>query len=136
MHHIWLCIWLVFLGGASLWAIPPQETPMSKPLEINIEQAEHQATVKAGEALVLHIPSQPSTGYGWRVAESPTAEDMTDCRRTAEGGVSGLLGGWQKEEWRLQFARAGEYRVKFAYCRPWEADQPPARSFTLVVRVE
>ncbi len=92
---------------------------------------------RAGEPLSLDLPSNPSTGYGWSLAESG------DVPFTAESafippppsGPRPTVGRGGTERWTFIFPSPGFYSLRLVYARPWEQERPPARTQVVVVTV-
>jgi len=86
-----------------------------------------------GETLSLHLPENRSTGYRWTISSAgePAIVVLSDTYEAVPGppGRPGV------HVWQLRAVRLGEGRFELAYRRPWEGEQPPARSFSLVLRV-
>lgn len=93
---------------------------------------------KVGEEFVIVLDSNPTTGYGWRIA-GKLDESMIKVveighqRAKADPGLVGMGG---KDVWTLQGLREGETAVPFEYVRPWEKDVPPVKKviFTIMIR--
>lgn len=99
---------------------------MDKPDEISVpmtgvETAE--VGCRVGDAVVVTLETNPSTGYGWNVSinynklvvlESRTIKSKTDKSREQ------LLGAPVEEEFVLRCVNDGLAEIVFKYARPWE----------------
>lgn len=92
--------------------------------------------VPSGDVLRVDLTSNPTTGYRWQVDQLPAGlavEGESIFVRDPNGGPAG---GGGIEQWR--FAAAGgptEGTLRMSYRRPWERDQPPARTYVVEVRI-
>lgn len=85
----------------------------------------------AGDALVVRLPGNPTTGYRWSVVRLPASLRLVRAayhppaqRRLGQGGT-----------YVFRFAvRFGHGTIRLGYSRPWETTKPPLRTFTLTVR--
>lgn len=82
-----------------------------------------------GERVIVRLPSNPTTGYGWSVARNATAvlRPAGDARFEASGNARPGAGGYQIFEFRV--AAAGASSLALVYGRPFEKEQPPARTW-------
>lgn len=94
--------------------------------------------ILAGQRLVVRLPSNPSTGYGWRLADIDRAvlrqegepDYQPDPTREPAPGSGGTA------VWDFVGNAAGVTVLKLEYARPWEHGMEPAEVFTLTVKVE
>lgn len=92
-------------------------------------------TLDRGDLLVVRLPSNPSTGYAWKVAggvdrmlalAGRAYVPPTDATRVGAPGTAIL---------RFRAATPGSARLRLVYVRPWEKSVAPQRTFTLRVTV-
>ena len=94
--------------------------------------------VTPGRKFSVRIASNPTTGYGWQLAQSPDqavavlvtniyVQEPTDNLRVGVGG---------HEVWTFQATGQGQTAIALQYLRPWEKDVPPIRTnvFTVIVK--
>ena len=123
---------LVPLSFALLSACAQQPT---QPVELDAE-SECPTRLQVGQALTLSLPSNPSTGYRWRVEKSassvlrslgpeiysaPEEEDVV-----GNAGVS---------TWRFVASSTGDAQLLLVYQQPWAADVAPVQTFDCKVIV-
>ncbi|MBV4490172.1 protease inhibitor I42 family protein [Pseudomonas oryzicola] len=123
---------LVPLSFALLSACAQQPT---QPIELDAE-SECPTRLQVGQTLTLTLPSNPSTGYRWRV-ENPAANVLRSLgpevySAPEEEDVVGSAG---VSTWRYQANRAGEAQLVLVYQQPWAADVAPVQSFDCKVIV-
>jgi inhibitor of cysteine peptidase len=86
--------------------------------------------VPAGNLVVLALPANPSTGYGWEIDSSDATAlsaaqpefQMGDSTGSsaAVAAASLIVGAPQTEILRFSALRAGQTAIKLSYRRPWE----------------
>lgn len=134
------------LSSSALSGAPPPEPPA--PIEIDIDAGDDGRRVELheGEALVVSLESNPSTGYGWELDQAQLSiESLPVLRQTGSeyqarqvlrsssaDPVQPLLGAPMTQVLRFEAVRAGETSLKLVYRRPWE-EVPPLDSFSLEV---
>lgn len=85
--------------------------------------------VKKGNEIVLNLPSNHSTGFEWKLADSLNndfiklisrnyQEESTDTKNVAKAGI---------ELWQFKAIKKGKTRIRFNYIREWEANTPAAQ---------
>lgn len=100
-----------------------------------VDEDDDQATVTlcAGERLMIALPGNPTTGYGWEIDDEPLMlyrADGLDYRPS-----SGRIGSGGTFFFRYEAAKSGTGRLELAYRRAWEA-VPPQQTFSIFVTVE
>jgi predicted secreted protein len=134
------------LSSSALSGAPPQEPPA--PTEITLDAGDNgrRVQLQEGDALIISLESNPSTGYGWELDQAQLSiESLPVLRQTgseyqarqvlgssaADAGQP-LLGAPMTQVLRFEAVRAGETSLHLVYRRPWE-DVPPLDSFSLEV---
>ncbi|WGV21610.1 protease inhibitor I42 family protein [Pseudomonas putida] len=124
---------LVPLSFALLSACAQQPT---QPVALDAE-SECPTRLQVGQALILTLPSNPSTGYRWRV-ENPAANVLQSLgpevySAPEEENVVGSAG---VSTWRYQASSTGDGQLVLVYQQPWAADVAPVQTFDcrIVVR--
>ena len=97
-----------------------------------------QIQLKPGQALLVRLESNITTGYSWAIASL----DGDALRSSGEpeyeapaGGTNQRVGAGGSQVFRFQAASAGTATLQLAYRRPWEKDTPPVRTYHLTVVV-
>jgi inhibitor of cysteine peptidase len=90
--------------------------------------------VAVGRTFEICLRENPTTGYRWRrdAEGAPVAALIGDGFEADDGppGAGGV------HRWLFRAEQPGAVTLAFSYRRPWEKDEAPARTFTVVVRVE
>jgi inhibitor of cysteine peptidase len=92
-------------------------------------------TVKPGETFTITLTGNPTTGYGWQMADLNTAvlkilsepSYKPDTLMTGSGGTY---------VYKFEAVGAGTATIKFNYLRAWEKNKLPYKTFTITVAVE
>ena len=154
-----LCILALFLtvlmvalalSSSALSSSPPPEPPPPTEIRLGAEDHGRRVQLREGEALVISLEANPSTGYAWQVDrgplaaqsqsilvqtgesfETPSAQGSTDVEPSATMPL--MLGAPEIQTLRFQAAQAGETRLRLVYRRSWEEDVPPTQEFSLSV---
>ncbi|MBF8672765.1 protease inhibitor I42 family protein [Pseudomonas putida] len=124
---------LVPLSFALLSACAQKPT---QPVALDAE-SECPTRLQVGQTLTLTLPSNPSTGYRWRV-EKPAANVLQSLgpevySAPEEENVVGSAG---VSTWRYQASSPGDGQLVLVYQQPWAADVAPVQTFDcrIVVR--
>lgn len=90
-------------------------------------------TVSQGTQLMIQLPANPSTGYGWQATISdPSVLKESDAVFKPSSGALGADGVYTV--W-YQAVGSGRSDLRLAYQRSWEAGVPPIQVFEAVVVV-
>jgi inhibitor of cysteine peptidase len=90
--------------------------------------------LERGDVLVVRLPSNPSTGYGWAVC-SGAGRVLRAAGRAYVPPQTGLVGAPGTAVLRFRAAAAGKSVLRLTYRRSWEQSAPPARTFVLRVTI-
>ncbi|MGC9336403.1 MAG: protease inhibitor I42 family protein [Anaerolineae bacterium] len=96
-----------------------------------------QVVLQEGQALVVTLDANPSTGYRWDVAEPEDAVLSLVGEPEFESGAEGqgdLVGAPGMQTLRFEAKDRGKTTLTLVYHRPWETDVEPLE--TLMVEVE
>ena len=123
---------LVPLSFALLSACAQQPT---QPVALDAE-SECPTRLQVGQTLTLTLPSNPSTGYRWRV-EDPAANVLQSLgpevyNAPEEEDVVGSAG---VSTWRYQANSVGTSQLVLVYQQPWATDVAPVQIFECKVIV-
>lgn len=92
--------------------------------------------LSTGQTLVISLPSNPTTGFRWLVADAAPGVLRSlgpEVYTTPED--AGLVGSAGQSTWRYQAQLTGNGRLLMHYQRPWEIDVAPAKTIDCQIRV-
>lgn len=124
--------------GAALLGILLAGCAPGNAVKIGNDANGQKISIKPNQTLAIRLESNPTTGYGWEVAEcdeailKPLGEAEYEQAKPNQNLVGG--GGWQTFQFRPE--KTGQTRVKLIYHRPWEKDVEPLQTFEVQVSVE
>ena len=126
---------LIVLAEHLFEGIPPVELE-----EVNVDEEDDgsQVELEQGQILVVTLESNPTTGYGWEVAEIQESilEQLGDAEfKQSETGEPPLVGAGGWEIFRFKAISAGQMTLKLGYRRPWEEGVEPIDTFSIDVVV-
>lgn len=118
-----------------LGACSSKKAPPPAPLSVTDANSGGAVALARNQQLVVRLPSNPTTGYRWSLAQQSTAVLEPEGAPTYEKGA-GDAGAGGTEIWRFAPTQAGEGTLRLEYRRLWEADAAPARvvSYKVTVR--
>ena len=115
----------------------------TRPVTHTVTQADNGTTVNlsTGDYLVVHLESNPSTGYSWQTPElnswviAPTKRPSFSPSNATNAEGQKLMGaaGTFTQEYRA--VGPGTATLKLSYMRPWETNAEPGKTFDLTVVV-
>ncbi len=124
---------LVPLSFALLSACAQQST---QPVALDAE-SECPTQLQVGQTLTLTLPSNPSTGYRWRV-NNPAANVLQSLGPEVYSAPDAeeLIGNAGISTWRFTAKAAGEGRLLIVYQQPWATQVPPVQTFDCRIKVK
>jgi inhibitor of cysteine peptidase len=99
------------------------------------EKAPWRIEAKVGQDFVIALPSNPSTGYKWRLAR-PLPSMLKLQRKRYIPDKPRKIGSGGTEKWAFKSVRSGKVTIMFECVQPWDKKSPPAmrRSFSIVAK--
>jgi inhibitor of cysteine peptidase len=132
--------WVSILIAAAMAALPfaacaSKKAPPPAPLNVTDANSGDSVALARNQQLVVRLPSNPTTGYRWALAQQSTPVLEPEGAPTHEKGA-GAEGASGTKTWRFAPTQAGEGTLRLEYRRLWEADTAPARvvSYKVTVR--
>ncbi|HEX4022340.1 MAG TPA: protease inhibitor I42 family protein [Acidobacteriaceae bacterium] len=89
--------------------------------------------LNVGDTLRVILNSNPSTGYGWQVANN--ANPLLQAAGSKNTPAEGKMGASGKQTLTFTAKAAGHDHLLLHYSRAWEKNTPPARSYSLDVTI-
>jgi predicted secreted protein len=103
---------------------------------ITADDAGQRVVVEVGQALVVKLDGNRSTGYRWTRSSSEGGVLLSLGGADAfhePAGAERALGASRDESWWFAVASPGSQQLTFQYRRPWESDAPSARRVAYVI---
>jgi inhibitor of cysteine peptidase len=131
-----MAVAVVIAAGYGL--IKKSEKPPPQPVTVSAAQSGTSVELAAGQALLVRLPSNPTTGYRWVYVEPKDAVLRVDGPSAFEAAQSAAntAGAGGTEIWKLAPLKAGQQQLRFEYRRPWEQDVAPSQVATYAVTVK
>ena len=89
-------------------------------------------SMKGGEAILVALDENPTTGYSWNVTASPGLKIVEDKYIAPQPGLMGAGGAHQ---WQIHATGTGTMQFDAVYKRPWEATTGNESTFHLTINV-
>lgn len=133
------------LAGAMAACTPAEDkglpAPVPKDVARTVTGADAGTTVDvaAGSTFAVALVGVPTAGYLWAPATVPA---FLSAAGTAGGPTSkaqlepGFAGGNHWEVFLMQVTGPGEGPLVFEQRRPWETNEPPSDTFSVVIRAK
>ncbi len=109
------------------------------PLTVTDKDSGNALELVQGQKLIVRLPSNPSTGYAWSVADVSnkvlTADGSPAFEQDPAGGGQPPVGAGGTEIWTFSSTSAGQQDLRLEYSRSWETGVAPAQSVSYRVTV-
>ena len=113
----------------------PQRLVVIAPVDDS--SASEEVEIAAAGSLVVHLDSNPTTGFKWELAgisDQAVLEQKGEAEFVPpEEAIPGAGG---KEIWTFEALKAGTATVYLEYSRPWEGGEKAEWTYTLTVTVK
>lgn len=111
--------------------------PKSANASVTLSDKDNHGTVDltTGELLIVQLPANPSTGYAWTVNGDPAPLKLVKHFHLRSKEESGMVGAPQTAVFEFKATSAGAATLTLLYRRSWEYNVPPAKIFTVLVKV-
>ena len=105
------------------------------PREVQLIAADNGSEIelKKGQALVITLEANPTTGYTWEVVEPRDEQVLRQVGEIEFKQESDLIGAGGVQIIRFEVVNAGRAALKLIYHRPWETDVEPLKTFAIQV---
>ena len=106
-------------------------------MPVNANDADNGRTIEVlrFRTLKLSLESNPTTGYSWQLISPADRKVLRLYYSKYRARAAKLVGSGGREEWKFRAMAPGTVVIKALYARPWERSAPPAKIFTLTIRV-
>lgn len=91
-------------------------------------------TVASGSDLIVSLPGNPTTGYGWEVTVA-NPEIVSRSQPVAYMPSATLIGSGGTYTFQYRATKQGSTDLAFVYRRPWETGTAPLKTYRITVIV-
>lgn len=91
---------------------------------------------KVGDTFTIPLEANHTTGYSWRLAQSPDSAILKQLGEKYEEDSSGRVGAGGVETWTFQAMSRGSTTLVFEYVRPFEKGVPPAKTSRFKITIQ
>jgi predicted secreted protein len=91
---------------------------------------------KAGDTFTIPLEANHTTGYSWRLAQTPDPAILKQAGEKYEEDNSGGVGAGGVETWTFQAMAKGTVTLVFEYARPFEKNVPPAKTSKFKITIK
>jgi len=124
---------LACLTGCSVGvdhAVPAKQPALAVPFppELQMGQAKPVQVLRIplGQTFKITLPSNPTTGYHWQLANEPNAAILTAAGHEYQAETPARIGSGGHEIWTFRACGMGRTAFSLQYVRSWETGLPPA----------
>lgn len=132
MYHRFL---FTFFGLAFLFGLAACDRSNPGTVTLGSQDDARTIALKIGDTLVITLPGNPGTGYGWE----PLPQDPTLLLPAGEPefkAETDLLDAPGEVTMRFKAVTAGEAHFELVYKRPWEKEVDPLDTFEIELVVK
>lgn len=90
--------------------------------------------LNVGDTLSIKLKSNPSTGYSWKIEDLSPVLQQIEAKTTP--GKKGSLGEPGSQSFTFKANQPGEAELVLNYLRTFEKKTPPARTFSISIKIE
>ncbi|MCD6356238.1 MAG: protease inhibitor I42 family protein [Anaerolineaceae bacterium] len=109
--------------------------PQTVTIMISDQESVDPIQLAVGDALVVKLAGNLTTGYGWTLAPLEGEVLALEGEVAYERGNSNLKGAGEISVFTFLAVSDGDARIEFFYQRPFEKDKPPEKTVELIVKV-
>src|SRR5213075_211904 len=109
--------------------------PVGKQVTLTDKDNNTKQKLSRGDTLVVHLETQPGTGFSWAVA-GKAGERLPLLSGVLLENSDKLPGGKAVQVFTFRAASIGAGDLELHYRRPFEKDKEPAKTFKVVVTID
>jgi len=110
-------------------------TEAVNPIVVTDTNANAPLLILRGQWVIFRLPSNPSTGFRWTLANDPDARLSIHGEPILVRTLQARLGAPGNEVWSLSATQSGEYTLQFVYRRPWEPISSAEKTLKFILQV-
>jgi inhibitor of cysteine peptidase len=125
-------MWVVVVAVVALAAVG---CSASGPKVLGEDDDGTEVSVKVGEQLVVELPSNPTTGFSWTVADGGPLTQVGEAEYATEAAPD-VVGAGGTETFTFDAKKAGSGTLTLEYRRPWETGVEAEDVWSATITVE
>jgi predicted secreted protein len=110
--------------------------PRSDDAQPSVRKRPSTIETKAGDTFTIPLEANHTTGYSWRLAQTPDPAILKQLGEKYEEDNSGGVGVGGVETWTFQAMAKGATTLVFEYARPFEKNVPPAKTSKFKITIK
>jgi predicted secreted protein len=122
-----------FTGVSALGVRPNPRTDDAPP---SVRKRPSTIESKVGDTFTIPLEANHTTGYSWRLAQTPDPAILKQAGEKYEEDNSGGVGAGGVETWTFQAMARGTVTLVFEYARPFEKNVPPAKTSKFKITIK
>jgi inhibitor of cysteine peptidase len=126
--------WLAVLWALGLAAC--DSTLSGETVCLTDKDAGRQVSLKVGDTMEVTLVANATTGYNWFLETMKAGVLKQEGEPSYKCDAPERVGAGGRMTFKFRAAAAGETALKFGYKRPWEKNEPPAKTFEVKVSVK
>lgn len=123
----------ILAGSLFAWAFWKKASANSQ-VKLSEKDSGSTIVVKPGMSVVVTLPGNPSTGYGWYAATDLFPLGRPEVKSVAASNLPGAPT-LETRTYKITPAMAGPHRLYLVYKRPWDQNTESAGAFYVDVEV-
>ena len=102
-----------------------------------VEKQASNYSISLNKEFTIELPSNPSTGYSWHLANTSSNTKIQKTRDTFESTARpNVVGAGGMQKLTFKGIKQGFETVKLVYIRPWERGAPAAKTMIYTVEIK
>jgi len=122
-----------FAGVSALGVRPNPKTDDAQP---SVRKRPSTIESNVGDTFTIPLEANHTTGYSWRLAQTPDPAILKQAGEKYEEDNSGGVGAGGVETWTFQAMAKGTVTLVFEYARPFEKNVPPAKTSKFKITIK
>ena len=121
---------------AEVRALGVRPNPKPDDAQPSVRKRPSTIETKVGDTFTIPLEANHTTGYSWRLAQTPDPAILKQAGEKYEEDNSGGVGAGGVETWTFQAMAKGTVTLVFEYARPFEKNVPPAKTSKFKITIK
>jgi inhibitor of cysteine peptidase len=133
---VWAAVLSDKFQGAKVVTVTPSASTAPSGANYFAAAGVEQIRAPAGKEFSITLPANHTTGYSWRLASALDPATLSLTGNVYHESTSGAVGASGEEVWTFSAQTKGTVELDFEYVRPFEKNEPPAKTakFSVVIK--